>query len=472
MHNVICLFNNESQIDSNNIISLKIEQDNNNVLKANIVIPKLLYNHLLSNNNNFNCQILIDNNKYFDGNIASIQINSNLCNINLINKNLTIQSTTNEDNILERFKINNPSLFQKRNILNTHDNETIYNIENSIINDSLKVNIDKLLPIHELNLFVSASWNKSCTGYCDITNKINNKLNNGVIGTLTPKKLIKSWPKLFDRLVTNNKAVLKTKYFVTYSKLEECNSNIINVCNDQISLNETYFKCKLSIGWEYSQFVTENLHCKIINDNVTHNNSQVLNINLHNVQEYVEDIYINSFFQSKIGNSIFNIVLDEVKQFVTNSMQNITVQFQIPFSNFVTEIKVNKFVKIHNHMIAINKIEILFENNMELVTITGIGSEYNNAFDNVVPSNIQIENNVQPGDDIINILENIEILNTSDEQIKKINSIQFDNDNQKEVINNILNNNPTQLLITLNPIKTEHNKIENIYVNDIKLYNK
>ncbi|MBR1944203.1 MAG: hypothetical protein IJ848_01880 [Alphaproteobacteria bacterium] len=153
-------------------------------------------------------------------------------------------------------------------------------------------------------------------------------------------------------------------------------------------------------------------------------------------------------------------------------MQNITVQFQIPFSNFVTEIKVNKFVKIHNHMIAINKIEILFENNMELVTITGIGSEYNNAFDNVVPSNIQIENNVQPGDDIINILENIEILNTSDEQIKKINSIQFDNDNQKEVINNILNNNPTQLLITLNPIKTEHNKIENIYVNDIKLYNK
>lgn len=600
MHNITCIFNNNYKITSNNILNFSIEKDNNNALKANITINKILYNKIFGNI--ISCKIIANNKKYFEGKVQSIQIKNNYINIIAIyNENNFINNNTFSNDLIERFKLNNPSLFQRRNNFNSR--KIINNIENSIIKNSFIINIDKLLPISELDLTISASWNKLCNGYCDLTNKIRNKLKNGLISTLTPKKLIKSWPKLFDKLITNNKGILKTKYFVSHSKLEEYNSNTLKINDNKII--ETFFDCKLSIGWEYYQFTTEILHCKIINNTILKNiqeykhnknndllfqtkdlhkesnsnqpsinnkiliqtkdinnksnntqeyiknensnllsqyksidkqtsnidsqlkniNNQELNINLHNVQEYIEDECDDSFFQSKIGNSIFNVILCEVKQFIINSMQNITITFQIPFSE---DFVINQKIKISNYICIINKIEISVIKNKYITTITCIGSEYNNAFDNAIfldtiikinknDSNninskiIDEENNninnkitnkennnnqmimknnnitsldttpnkkdsnigkkdiidkkeIRANNETKNILENIEIINTSEEQISKINNIK----DQKK-INDILNENATKVIITLNPIKTEHNKIENINIGEINL---
>ena len=221
------------------------------------------------------------------------------------------------------------------------------------------------------------------------------------------------------------------------------------------------------MGWEYSQFITENLHCKIINNIVKNDNKQVLNINLHNVQEYIEDIYSNSFFKSnKFGNNVFNIILCEVKQFIINSMQNITIIFQIPMEILLSEdIKINKLIKIGKYTVAVNKIEVSCIQNKNIATITCIGSEYDNAFTNAKLSNIVINNTNDNDDNIIDVLENIDIINTSDEQMKRINNIK-----DYRQVNDILNENPTKLVITLKPIKTEHNKIANINVKDINLF--
>ncbi len=529
MQDIVCILNN-LKFNLSNMINIELEVDDNNLLKSSILIHKILYDKI--NNNNFiNCTLLINNEIYFNGDINSIQIENDLYKLQFITQNNIQNNNYEENGLIEKFKLNNPSLFQRRN---SYDNSKIIdNIEQNILKDSIKITIDKSLPISELDLLISASWNKLCSGYCDLTNKINNKLKNGLISTLTPNKLIKSWPKLFDRLITssvinnsankigqevcNNIGILKTKYFITHSKLEKYNSNIIKLNNNkQIDLEEVFFKCKLSVGWEYSQFVTENLHCKIINNIVKNNNKQVLNINLHNVQEYIEDIYASSFVTSNkkisqssmpahitnqsinipkntnssyrvnsnintntnisecytadyvenskttIGNKLFNIILCEVKQFIINSMQNVVITFKIPFSN---DLKINKLVKISNYILYIKKIELSFIQNNNIATITCVGSEYNNAFTNSVLQNIVIDN-TKDNNDVIDVLENIDIVNTSDVQLRKISKI----DDCKK-INDILNENPTKLIITLKPIKTEHNKIEKIDIGSINLWN-
>ena len=241
-----------------------------------------------------------------------------------------------------------------------------------------------------------------------------------------------------------------------------------------------------------------------------------MNINLHNVQEYIENIYASSFFKSNknisqssvpahitnqsinipkntnssyrvnsnintnanisecytadyvenskttIGNKLFNIILCEVKQFIINSMQNVVITFKIPFSD---DLKINKLVKVSNYILYIKKIELSFIQNNNIATITCVGSEYNNAFTNSVLQNIVIDN-TKDNDDVIDVLENIDIVNTSDLQLLKISKI----DDCKK-INDILNENPTKLIITLKPIKTEHNKIEKIDIGSINLWN-
>lgn len=467
MNNITCIINDSLTITSNNIISFRLENNSNNKLEANILVSKSLYNKIINNSKNSSkFKILINNKQYFDGILKSLQIENNYITITAIYNNQNIDKVSNnnskEDNLINKFKLDNKMLFQNRN--NYNNKNVISNINDIIINNSLKINIDKLLPISELELSISASWNKLCTGYCDLTNKINSKLKDGLINTLTPNKLIRSWPKIFDRLITNNKGVLKTKYFITHSKLEKYDTNRVNINNKQIKLNENKFKCNLSVGWEYSQFTTENIYCKIINNEVQNNNKQVLNINLHNVQEYIDDIYSNSFFKSKLGNKILNIIICEVKQFIINSMQNITISFQIQIDKFSEELNINNFVKVNNYTVVIKKIELSFVQNKNIVTITAIGSEYDKAFTNAKLQNIVISNTNNNDDNIIDVLEDIDIINTADEQLSKISNIE----DHKE-INNILNENPTKLIITLKPIKTEHNKIENINIKNINV---
>lgn len=473
MGNIICTINNNLPITSNNIISFNLENNSNNKLEVNITVSKLLYNQIINNTSHCDeCKIFINNKKYFDGIIKSLQIENNYINITAMHDNTKanqqdIENNNRDDILINKFKLDNKMLFQNRN--NYNNNNLILNINDIIINNSLKINIDKSLPISELNLSVSASWNKLCIGYCDLTNKINNKLRDGLINTFTPNKLIKSWPKIFDRVIANNRVVLKTKYFITHSKLEEYNTDTVNldINNKQTVINKTAFKYNLSIGWEYSQFTTENIHCKIINNIIKSNNKQVLNINLHNVQEYIEDIYSDSFFKSKLGNSILNIIICEVKQFIINSMQNITITFQVPMDRFSEELNINNLIKINNYTVVIKKIELSFIQNKYIATITAIGSEYDKAFTNANTQNISINNTNDSNDNndnINDVLESISIINTADEQLTKINDVQ----DIKE-INDILNENPTKLIITLKPIKTEYNKIENINLGNMNL---
>ncbi len=517
MHYIKCIFNNNLIIDYSNIISFSLEKYENNLLKANIVICKKLNNELIACSTF--CKILINDKEYFKGDVKSIQIENdyirivasnidnnifklnNSANYNLLENNklhynssetniINNNNTEHYKKLIEKFKINNPLLFQHRNNNGINNDEIVTDIANNIIKDSLIINIDKSLPISELDLNISASWNKLCSGHYDLTNKIKNQLKNGLISTLTPKKLIKSWPKLFDRLINNNKNILKTKYFITHSKLEEVSNNLVNINN--IKIQESSFDFKLSVGWEYYQFITENLHCKIFNDAVKNSNNQVLNINLHNVQEYIEDNTCNCFFKTEVGNSIANIILCEVKQFIINSMQNITIQFQIPFEE---SLKINQKIKINNYIGIINKIEIFIKSKRNIATITCIGSEYNNALTNATLQDMQYSTNIaklhnskkdadyntprintvnknidlydkeqNTRDNIIDVVESINIINNSNEQMPKIKSI-----TDFHQINNILNENPTKLIIKLKPIKTEHNEIENIDMGNINL---
>lgn len=403
-----------------------------------------------------------------------------------------------ESDIFIKFKKENPDLFTKINntefsrigektetpILNPKENDDVIEIEDKIINGSLKFKKDDWKIISGVDFEVSGSWVFDVSGDIDLTNKISNRFKEGKVNTLTPNKLKDSWPKIFDKLPISKfeteekiyKSNGYTKYFIGKSKLnEERNIKIpLNIGVEdvpEISMNRTFFDHSLTLSWEYQQFITEKFKAIIFNNFSNHNNVKKIKINLKNIQEYIEDSYQKSFFESEIGRSIIKEILNGVGNYMAISMRNIEASFELPLNEETMKLSCNSWIRIDDHNLKITEIQRNFAENDEGASIKIKAMGFENPIKGDKTEFLELPNFSNSEEKIINpddVIHDISVYNDANSQLEKLHkhinelklSKEIEKNNYKNHINKFLNSIQTRIMITAKPLKKKHMELK------------
>ncbi|MDR0695851.1 MAG: hypothetical protein LBF56_03765 [Holosporales bacterium] len=383
-----------------------------------------------------------------------------------------------EDDIFEKFKAENPGLFthvaneeftrigdtRNPNVL-APESEPV-DMEHEILDGTLKIEKSNSLPIGEVNLEISSSWISKCSGSIALASRIANKFKLGKINTLTPKKLSSSWPSFGDKIAG---PVRSTKYYIGASRLTPVDTlamQPIPVADDipKVSINKHTFDGKLTLAWEYDQYMTETINAKIVNKLAPCINKKDINVNLRNVQEYVENEVATSFFRTKNGRLILTEILKSVGNCIALSMRNIKISFEIAGdAAFDDNLDCFKWISVRGINCKITNIERTITPFERRVKITAMG------FENQLPRDIFVENINITADEphhlhSEDILQDIVIQNDGDEQYAKlleyISSMKFRDivtkSNYKQLITRFLNENSTKIRVIAKPLKTKH----------------
>ncbi len=452
MTKVICTFYNKEKkyiINESNIVYLRIKCQDSAIIKiVDINIDINLF---------VNCKIAINSEIIFDGQITEV-IDDGLIStytLKLFTSNIEHYVDDSDDELIKKFKQENPDLFQRE--LYISDKEPIRNIEQWIIKDTLKTKIDKSLPISELNLHIKASWLRCVHGQIDLTNKLKFALSGKQLETFTPNKLTHSWFKTFDLLRTDS-STRQTKYFISRSKLTEENTTSVTF-NDKFTLNRTSFNFELSLGWEYEQLESEEIKCKIINNNVQKCNSEDIIIDLHNVQEYLCDAYQQSFFKTDTGQKIGNIILNEIIKYIKNSMYNLYVQFCLPICSKTPNLSFHQPIAFNNTVLYVRELEYVYDATGSYINVTCIGSQY--KITNNKDIFLKLSDDVNKITGCGDVIDKIIVQNDADTQFQKLHRY-FDNtkdkthESLKKEINAILDKYQTKIIIKTKPLKTNY----------------
>lgn len=396
-----------------------------------------------------NCRILINDTVVLDGQINEVKSDGSIYTYiirTIVNSDLI---PSNTDGIINKFKTENPNIFCTK--IQKLEQPPVKDIDAWIIKDSVITKINHDLPVYELNLNIKASWLRSVYGAVDLTNKIKYALAGKLLSTITPNKFKHSWFKAFTSLYSN-KTSRQTKYFVTHSKLTE-ESNTPITFNNKLTLRKTDFQYELSIGWEYEQLEYEEIQCKIVNKLVPKTSAKILNIDLHNVQEYISNSYQQSFFKTDNGEKISNIILREAIKYIENSLYNIYVQFRVPI-NYST-FSLYQPIELNGNTLYIQELEYVYEAKESYISVTCIGSQYKHINGNDIKLKLTNDNqkNVGVGD----VIDKIIIQNDADVQIPKVKKFVLENfHNNKNALREFLYNNQTRLIIKTKPLKTSY----------------
>ena len=443
MSRLTCILYNdvtECNINEQDIIFAKISHSE----CAIVTIVKHIHDNKYTN-----CRILIDDEVVLDGQINEIKNDS-------VSYTYTIDAVSNleplpndTDELINKFKIENPSIFYPD--IKKSDKPPLKDIAEWIIKDTLRTKINQDLPIHEINLNINASWLRCVYGAIDLTNKIKHVLVGRPLSTVTPNKLKHSWFKVFTPFYSN-KLSRPTKYFVAHSKLIEESSTPITF-NNKFTLHKTNFQYELAIGWEYEQLEYEEIQCKIINKLVPKIPDKTLNIDLHNVQEYMPDIYQQSFFKTDNGKKISNTILHEVIKYIEGSMYNIEVQFKIPIHYHM--LSLHQPIKLKENTLYVQKIEYVYDANGSYINVSCIGSQYKNIDSN--NREIKLPDSKQKSIGTGDIIDKIIIQNDADVQIPKVRKFASDKFNDNKIaLREFLHKNQTKLIIKTKPLKTSY----------------
>lgn len=439
-------------------IKLNILSNNKNKT-FNITFHIELFQHIKSYQK---CVLYLDEYS-LDGDILSIECKNELClvnvlvspiqnnsvNFDLYGKNNITNSSTNlspnnlldaDYNLIERFKADNFELFQAKYKLNY--DKIINGIDQYILKDSLKIKKNLQMLIGTLKVQIQASWVKCHFGVLDLSNKIKFMCPNNQLSTFTPQKLINSWPKVFSYFPHTSHA---TKYYAHYSNLIPEETELVKL-NNNLELVKHTFTPKLSLGWEFNQLETEIVNFKIQNHGV--NSEKTIKLNLHNVQEYITD-NVQMFFSSNVGQSILDLIINALQTFVYNSIFNIELSFEIPICPILWKMEIGSTIQVKKYNCIVTNIDILYTPDRKVATITCVTTDItiNNSRSKTHIVHTKI-NEFEYKD----IIDSIQVQNTSTEQQKKITST-----STKQQITDILNNNQTKIIIKTKPLKKHHN---------------
>jgi hypothetical protein len=385
-----------------------------------------------------------------------------------------------ELDLLEKFKRENPDLSktidqeqttrvgEKKKTSIFKPDATPKNLDKDIIYGSLLIEKSNKDLVSKVNLSVSASWIRRIEGDLDITTKIANRFPAGKINTLTPLKLIDSWPKFGDR-ISNYRSLKQTKYFVGHSRLDIDKSMTSMTPPIEIEdippfqLKREFFDHKLSIFWGFDQFTFETINSKIINGHITRGIEKKISINLQNVQEYIEDAEEHSFFTSLVGKKILFEIYDAVRNYIVLSMRNIKISCELPLSPKTENLSCCDWINIQGFCAKITELEYNvtpFEKTIKLVAYAfDIPIDSKKALD--IPDIERPKRNEFLAGDVI---YDINIQNDADSQYRKLVAYiseqkaagKINKSNYTRLIRSFLNEAQTKINVIAKPLKTAH----------------
>ncbi|MDR1234006.1 MAG: hypothetical protein LBJ92_02585 [Holosporales bacterium] len=514
------------------IYAINILEAEGEVPRCIVDVPKALHDKIRKFDT---CDVVHNKKLMFMGRIASLLIDGMNLKIELralIPDSPIPEPPDPEDSpheILEKFRLENPDISipiirdqllrvgeRMRISLIIPDTEPI-DIQNSILFDSLKIKHNKQAAISEISAEITASWIAHFEGDIDLAARIANRFKAGRINTLTPKKLMHSWPG-FGARISHHQNAKATKYYVSHSRLEEdpsigATTPIIQIADDipGIKLRRGFFDGKLTISWGFDQFMTETLSTRIKVGENTDRKVEKLKINLHNVQEFVEDsrhlskptesdltatylracedlstgstqrktdygelgeksTEMRSFFTSTSGQLILENIFEGIGNYIALSMRNIEISFTIPFTDETLNLGCDTWIKIDDYVAKITNIEFEINTQKRIVKITAMAFEgHPSIIAKLQASSPSLKPPaIPPKEDAefcaSDILHDIVVQNEAESQFTKLKGYiddlkrtnKINKDNYKKLILNFLSENQTKIMIIVKPLKTKH----------------
>ncbi|MBQ9335558.1 MAG: hypothetical protein IJS10_03375 [Alphaproteobacteria bacterium] len=503
MSKITCIFKNSESatagIEAQKVTNIYLLEAEGEYPKA---VIRLHHSEYKSLNQLEFCDILRDGVLFFKGKVCSIALTHEFMEIELttdIRGDFCPEKIRREfADIVEKFKEENPDLFTKisteeflrtgEKVLSDIKSPTTQPVEidEHIVDGTLKFERAVDAPLTEVNLRLSAAWISRRDGLIPISTKIEKRFKMSRINTLTPKKLENSWPEFGDRIRSKNNCSEKTtptKYTIASSRLRKMSMQdfpaiVIDKSIPKIYLRKHIYENRLLLSWDFEQYMYESICVNIFAHKSGYKGAcKTLNINLKNVQEYVENANDTSFFRNKNGNAILNSIVKSVADFLISSWRNIEISCELIENETTGNLSTKDWIKLRNKSYKIVKIEREFDSNKRTLKLKARAFSYDfrNNEDTI---NIALPDEkpqvIIPED----VIADIAVSNEADTQYNKL--LQFiseqkrenkiNKDNYKTLINNFLNEHQTKIQIETKPLKIAHCEkkiIEamNIYLN-------
>ena len=251
-----------------------------------------------------------------------------------------------------------------------HARGSIKDISDLIVYDSLECQ-ENNTAVSEIELELSASWISREEGTVDITKKITSKFDMGKINTLTPKALIASWPKFGERihhqLFPNQSKYcfgpckIKEENQLHFADIYEKSTPLLKISDSlpTFRVRKAWMDAMINICYGYDQYRKETIRTTIRNCAVNSGIKKKVSFNLQNVQEFLENNFVTSFFSTNVGKEAFKYALDMIGSFMLFSMRNKVFSFLLPLHEKLLDLKTCDWVKIKDNLAKITDLEIL-----------------------------------------------------------------------------------------------------------------
>lgn len=447
------------------------------------------------------CEIRRDDEEFFKGIVISHKYEGSDLKVRLVvlpDSLLPIE--IGDCAILAKFKLENPDLFTDLEVEDFALNGQIHRSNLLIPNNPLDISDEMIAPltaehnrenqIDEIDLKVKGAWISRREGNIPISTKIDKRFGMGKVNTLTPKNLLDSWPQFGDKFSRKSKT---TKYYVGQSRLRESETIPLPAIEitphiPALNLSKHIFNNKLSIAWDYDQYMSETCTLKIKNDlskpkarpalgtlDLLNLNLQTrkknLYINLKNVQEYTSSPFDSSFFRSKNGKVILNEIVKSTVNYTILSMRNLEISFDCLESEKVKNLSCHNWISFNGVNYKIVKIERKIDNRQSRLSITGLGFSQNIESNFKMTPVLELEKPEEKTIYAEDIIEDIVVKNDATQQYEKllayISQLKKENKinlaNYKSLVLQFLNDHQTEIQIITKPLKTRH--CENIDLN-------
>jgi hypothetical protein len=440
------------------------------------------------------CDVFYFDKHFFAGQISAFFFEGEKFEVELVTKTFedSIPKTELEEeavNVLAKFRRENPEIMVQTSMKQvTRDgrikddqmldsNSKTTDVTQEIAQDSLKIEESKGSEISEVSLDISASWIAKIEGGVGLSSAIANRFRCGKINTLTPAKLIDSWPSFGDRIANRSNGKC-TKYFIASSRLtiDQSMSRLsapISISEDipKVRLKHEFFNSKLTLAWEFDQFMSETFSSKIVNKLASGNRKEKLKINLKNVNEYITDPKTGSFFATEIGSLINKDIYKSIGNYIALSMRNIEASCNLHLCEKTLNLICGDWICINERKLKIVHLEHDITPERDKITIKAAGfSTILPTLDFLHPPPFEPPKYIEfrPED----VIHDISIQNDGSRQYEKlVNYIaeqmvnkKINLSNYKSLISKFLNKNQTKIRIVTKPLKTEHRKKININI--------
>ncbi|MBQ8651609.1 MAG: hypothetical protein IJ481_03750 [Alphaproteobacteria bacterium] len=483
----IIFIKNDKEITfkENDIVSLELIEKEETLPSAKIQVP---YNNLSKISDCSICKIFIDNTLFFYGNVSSFKSKYNeYIEVEIEAKNTCSNIADNEGGILTKIKEDHPNLFKTSKITEISKTGTIETVDllnptesldvtKKIISGTLFIEKNNKLSINEIDLELEASWLSRRTGDINISSKLEKYFKRSRINTLTPSKLTNAWPEFGDKL---SSSIRGSRYFISMSKLREKETipiKKIKIGETNIDLKNHIFEGKLMISWDYDQYMRETIKISLKNNDISFGSRMPLKINLKNVQDYIDNYEIQTFFGTNIGCNIANEIFKSICNSMILSLRNIEVTAELFPDESTLNLSTKTWIKIQDKLYKITEIHRHITANKHTLKIKAVAfcndiSAYNTFKSYAI--NVSEPKEITDTD----IIQDIIVKNDGDTQydnlIKYIanlnNSEKINSQNCRQLISNFLNDNQTEIQIVMKPLKTTYCEHKAINLNTISI---